>query len=308
MMKIEQLPIARLMPYARNARVHTREQVAQLASSITEFGFNNPILIDADNGIIAGHGRVLAAHKLGLKQAPCIRLSHLTPDQKRAFILADNRISANGRWDDEILAGELRALVGADFDLSTLGFGIDELEGLGIGEAITAEALGATTPADEARALTARDFGGATSMARTGAPIRYWQERGLLARDTDALDYGSGQEGHDWVKYDIVHHPDPRVLLRTYAVVMCNFVLNVQPVEHLITQIVVTLWHCTAPGGRLLIAVRNDVAASGETGRGFQVSKTPDQWRAAVAAVVGDDVEMVSRSSFTGFIYTRPAP
>jgi len=105
-MKIEQIAVTTLTPYARNARTHSREQIAQLAHSISEFGFNNPVLIDKENSIIAGHGRVLAAHKIGLKTIPCLRLGHLTDEQKRAFILADNRIALNSSWDETILAEE----------------------------------------------------------------------------------------------------------------------------------------------------------------------------------------------------------
>jgi ParB-like chromosome segregation protein Spo0J len=121
-MKIEQLPTADLIPYARNTRTHSAEQVAQIAGSIREFGFTNPILIDADNGIIAGHGRVMAASKLGLAKVPCIRLAHLTDTQKRAYIIADNKLALNAGWDEEMLGLELADLREADFDLDVLGF------------------------------------------------------------------------------------------------------------------------------------------------------------------------------------------
>jgi ParB-like chromosome segregation protein Spo0J len=121
-MKIEQLPTADLIPYARNTRTHSPEQVAQIAGSIREFGFTNPILIDAENGIIAGHGRVMAASKLGLAKVPCIRLAHLTDTQKRAYIIADNKLALNAGWDEEMLGLELADLREADFDLDVLGF------------------------------------------------------------------------------------------------------------------------------------------------------------------------------------------
>jgi DNA modification methylase len=125
-MKIEQLPTADLIPYARNTRTHSPEQVAQIAGSIREFGFTNPILIDGENGIIAGHGRVMAASKLGLAKVPCIRLSHLTDTQKRAYIIADNKLALNAGWDEEMLGLELADLREVDFDLDLLGF--DEAE------------------------------------------------------------------------------------------------------------------------------------------------------------------------------------
>ena len=126
-MKIEQIPTADLIPYARNTRTHSPEQVAQIAGSIREFGFTNPVLIDAENGIIAGHGRVMAAGKLGMAKVPCIRLAHLTETQKRAYIIADNKLALNAGWDEEMLGLELADLREADFDLSLLGFDETEL-------------------------------------------------------------------------------------------------------------------------------------------------------------------------------------
>ena len=110
-MTIEHLATASLIPYARNAKKHDASQVAKLAGSIREFGFNNPVLIDADNGIIAGHGRVLAAQSLNLETVPCIRLGHLTDTQRRAYILADNRLAEiGGGWDEEMLKLEMTDL------------------------------------------------------------------------------------------------------------------------------------------------------------------------------------------------------
>lgn len=125
-----------LIPYARNARTHSEAQVAQIAGSIREFGFTNPVLIDDENGIIAGHGRVMAALKLRLEQVPCIRLSTLTPTQRRAYIIADNKLALNAGWDEDMLAVELEELKALDFDLALTGFGEDELaELLNISEA-----------------------------------------------------------------------------------------------------------------------------------------------------------------------------
>ena len=110
-MKIEHIATELLTPYARNAKKHSEEQIAAIAESIKQFGFNSPVLVDADDGIIAGHGRVLAAKALELEAVPCIRLSHLTETQKQAYILADNRLSEiGGGWDTEMLRAELRAL------------------------------------------------------------------------------------------------------------------------------------------------------------------------------------------------------
>jgi site-specific DNA-methyltransferase (adenine-specific) len=125
--KIEQIKTSALIPYARNSRTHSEAQVAQIAGSIREFGFTNPVLIDADNGIIAGHGRIMAAQKLGLAEVPCIRLDHLTETQRKAYIIADNKLALNSGWDEEMLALELGELKDLDFDLSLTGFSDDEL-------------------------------------------------------------------------------------------------------------------------------------------------------------------------------------
>lgn len=128
--QIEYRPIEALIPYARNSRTHSDAQVAQIAASIREFGWTNPVLVDGSNGIIAGHGRVLAARKLGLEQVPVIELAHLTESQKRAYVLADNKLAENAGWDDELLRIELEALQAAGFDLSLTGFADDELTAL----------------------------------------------------------------------------------------------------------------------------------------------------------------------------------
>jgi len=127
--QIEYIEVSKLIPYANNARTHDDNQVTQIASSIREFGFNNPILIDDNYGIIAGHGRLMAAKKLGLLEAPTIKLSHLSDAQRKAYILADNRIAMNSGWDNELLALELKEL-DDDIDLSLLGFDADELNAL----------------------------------------------------------------------------------------------------------------------------------------------------------------------------------
>ena len=119
-----------LIPHARNARTHSDAQVAQIAGSIKEFGFTNPVLMDGENGIIAGHGRVLAARKLGMVEVPCIELAHLTPAQRRAYIIADNKLALNAGWDEELLKIELGELQLEGFDLSLTGFGDVELAGL----------------------------------------------------------------------------------------------------------------------------------------------------------------------------------
>ena len=128
--EIENLPLSVLRPYARNARTHSPKQIAQIAASIREFGFNNPVLIDRDGEIIAGHGRVAAAKKIGLETVPCVRLEHLSEAQKRAYILADNRLAEKAGWDREILAIELQHLteIDVDFDVTVTGFEMAEVD------------------------------------------------------------------------------------------------------------------------------------------------------------------------------------
>lgn len=128
--KIEIIPIEKLIPYAMNARTHSEEQVAQIAGSMREFGFTNPVLIDSEGTIIAGHGRVMAARKLELQDVPCIRLGHLTPAQVRAYVIADNKLALNAGWDDEKLKAELEALNDDGFELGLTGFSEEELSAL----------------------------------------------------------------------------------------------------------------------------------------------------------------------------------
>ena len=132
--KIEHWPLARLLPYARNARTHSDDQVAQIAASIVEFGFTNPCLVGADGVLVAGHGRLLAARKLGLDTVPVVLLDHLSPTQRRALVLADNRIAENAGWDDAMLRTELEALQADGFDLDLTGFDPDALAELLAGE------------------------------------------------------------------------------------------------------------------------------------------------------------------------------
>jgi DNA modification methylase len=127
--KIEWLSVETLIPYAKNARTHSDEQVAQIAGSIKEFGFNNPVLVDKDNSIIAGHGRLMAARKLGMDKVPVVQLGHMTEAQRKAYVLADNRIALNSGWDTGMLSLELQDLKD-DIDLSLLGFDPDELDAL----------------------------------------------------------------------------------------------------------------------------------------------------------------------------------
>ena len=130
LMQIETVAVERLIPYARNSRTHSEAQVAQIAASIREFGFTNPVLIDAEGGIIAGHGRVMGARQLALAEVPCIRLGHLTEAQRRAYVIADNKLAANAGWDEEMLGLELRDLMAGGYDVGLTGFTMGEVDDL----------------------------------------------------------------------------------------------------------------------------------------------------------------------------------
>lgn len=129
-MQVEQLAVMDLIPYVNNSRTHSDDQVMQVASSIKEFGFTNPILIDGDGGIIAGHGRLMAAKKLGLVEVPCIRLGHLSEAQRKAYVIADNQLALNSGWDLDSLRVEIERLDELDFDMELLGFDADVISKL----------------------------------------------------------------------------------------------------------------------------------------------------------------------------------
>lgn len=129
-MKIESVPVSELKEYEKNSRTHSEQQVAKIASSVEEFGFTNPILIDEGNGVIAGHGRLQAAKRINMSEVPCIRLSHLSESQKKAYVIADNKIAEAGGWDDDILKMEMLELAEDNYDLKLTGFdeaGLDDI-------------------------------------------------------------------------------------------------------------------------------------------------------------------------------------
>ena len=138
-LRVEYRKVETLIPFARNPRTHSDAQVAKIAASIVEFGWTSPVLVDGSQGIIAGHGRLAAARKLGLAEVPVIELSHLTPAQKRAYVIADNRLALDAGWDEEMLALELAELSEAGYDLDLTGFDADELADLLAGEETTSE-------------------------------------------------------------------------------------------------------------------------------------------------------------------------
>lgn len=131
-MKIEQRKVDSLIPYVNNSRKHSDEQIAQIAASIKEFGWTNPILVDGDNGIIAGHGRLMAARKLGMDAIPVIELAHLSEPQRKALIIADNKLALNAEWDEKLLALEMQELVKLNLNTEITGFNNSEIEELNL--------------------------------------------------------------------------------------------------------------------------------------------------------------------------------
>ena len=178
--KLEHWPIERLLPYIRNARTHSEEQIAQIAASIAEFGFTAPILAGSDGVIVAGHGRLAAARKLGLATVPVVVLEHLTPTQRRALVIADNKIAENAGWDEELLRLELAELQEADFDLALTGFDADELLEIMAGEETTTEG---NTDEDAAPEVPV------TPASQTGDVWICGQHRLLCADSTEAASY-----------------------------------------------------------------------------------------------------------------------
>jgi hypothetical protein len=147
-LRVEYRPLDALIPFARNARTHSDAQVSQIAASIREFGFTNPILLDGANGIIAGHGRLAAARLLELKTVPCIELGHLSEAQKRAYIIADNKLALNGGWNEDLLRLELTDLKALGANLELTGFDLMELADITLGKDINFKEFDETAAAD----------------------------------------------------------------------------------------------------------------------------------------------------------------
>ncbi len=167
-LNVEYRSIDSLIPFARNPRTHSPEQIAKIAASIAEFGFSNPVLVDGNNGIIAGHGRVCGARKLGMTEVPVIELGHLSPTQKRAYVISDNRLALDAGWDEEMLALELSELTEAGFDLALTGFDDTEIESL-LADGVNADDTGQDIPPDDSGdAVDDVPEGAATPVSRAG--------------------------------------------------------------------------------------------------------------------------------------------
>ena len=158
-LQIEQRAVADLIPYACNSRTHSDEQVAQIAASICEFGWTNPLLIDGQSGIIAGHSRLLAARKLDMTEVPCVVLDHLSDAQRRALVIADNKLALNSGWDVDMLECEFRDLDESDFDVSIMGFSQTEMDGMLADKNFQPGSEGEQTRLDEKKPITCPDCG-----------------------------------------------------------------------------------------------------------------------------------------------------
>jgi ParB-like chromosome segregation protein Spo0J len=157
-LRVEYRPLDALIPFARNARTHSDEQVGQIVASIRAFGFTNPILLDGKNGIIAGHGRLLAAKELGLERLPCIDLSHLSHEQKRAYIIADNKLALNAGWNEDLLRLELTDLKEMGANLELVGFNAMELADIMLGKDVEFKEYDESA-ADDVQLLTCPKWG-----------------------------------------------------------------------------------------------------------------------------------------------------
>lgn len=184
-LRVEYRKVETLIPFARNPRTHSEAQVAKLASSIVEFGWTQPLLIDGDNGIIAGHGRLAAARKLGLDQVPVIELAHLSVAQKRALVIADNRLALDAGWDEEMLALELADLSEAGYDLALTGFEDAEIEALLAGDVLDADPDTETEPDDEPDAADEVPEAPVVAVSRPGDVWAIDQHRLICGDATD---------------------------------------------------------------------------------------------------------------------------
>ena len=184
-MKITQKKVTELIPYVNNSRTHSDEQVAQIAASIKEFGWTNPILIDGENGIIAGHGRLMAARKLGHTEVPTIELKDLTETQKKAYIIADNKLALNAGWDNELLMIELEGILADGFELELMGFDPSELDNKTIDYDILDDEDVDGTMSDMANGVRKAiqiEFE-PEDYDRAFALVKFWREQGMYVGD-----------------------------------------------------------------------------------------------------------------------------
>ncbi len=303
--RLELWPLGKLTRYKGNPRTHTAEGIRAIAASISQFGFRSPILVDAETGtIVAGHGRLSAAELLGLAEVPVVPLDGMTEDQRRGFVIADNQLVSLSDWEPTLLAEAAEGL--DDETLAALGFTDDELAKI---QGAAEDGLGGAglLPPEESPelGLGAALFGAHSSMTRSSAPINYWRAAGYLEKG-EILDFGCGKDDHGYSRWDPFTHPDPAPLLRTWDVVLCTYVLNVQPADHLVTLTAALVARLVrTKGGVALFAIRNDLDLGvARSARGVQVGKAEPEWRALLAPFF-PRLEPADTTKFHGYIGRR---
>ena len=283
--------VPELMPFAAhveslvldtdNAVQHDEESIQGISRSLEEFGQDQPLVArESDRVVIKGNGRLQAARKLGWTHVAVI----LVPDdqaQSVARSLADNRSSEHRRWDKRKLNDLLEFLrKTTPKPVERLGWSTRELDA--ICEAAhepKSKKPERVPPNGGIEAIDRLVFGRATAISRADKPLRHWRSEGVL--EGEVLDLGSGLQGHEFEKYDVFECPSPKPLMRQWDRVMCSFVLNVQPAEHLIWQLSALIYWLVRPGGRALIAVRSeeDQRKQKASGSVTSVAMTREQWR-----------------------------
>lgn len=275
------------MPAPYNPRGIDTHNLDALRASLREFGPVQSVIVNTrTNHIVGGHQRVRAARAEGIEDFPVTYID-VTEQRERQLNIALNQIGGN--WEDDLLRDVLKGLEAEGADLALTGFDDVELAIL-LGEPTEKE--------QEERDEAAEMFGAGTQIHRGSAPLRYWRESGHL--EGDVLDFGCGEDQHDFARYDAFLHPDPAPLLESYDVVMCNYVLNVQPADHLITQIVVLISRLLRPGGRALFAVVSEKSMANTPACGNREAKSRSAWREILSQVF--DVESVKDAGFAGFV------
>lgn len=295
-MQVDNVPISSITPYAKNPR-NNAAAVSDVARSIKEFGWQQPIVVDKQSVIIVGHTRYFAALSLGLRKVPIVTAKSLSKAKVKAYRIADNKVGEIATWDDSLLKLELADLIlepGDDEGVVFTGFMGDELLALLDDEPEQEQLL------NGAEAIDATTYGGGTALKRSSSPLRYWKKQKLLKGRV--FDFGCGTEEHDFAKYDMIHAPDIDALLFQYDTIMCNYVLNVQPTDHLVDLILALMLHMMKTDGRCLIAIETSKKNSGAASQGRQRSKTPKQWAQIIERFFV--IEKTS-STFCGFICTR---
>ena len=301
------LPVAflRSIPAHYNPRRITLRDFRALRRSLRKFGRVEPVVVNRRlQRIVGGHMRIRAAHEEGLKDFP-VSIVDLDEADEMELNVALNRIG--GEWDPDRVPGVIERIVALEGDVGATGFSDEELGGFMDGFEddsvyLDDEGDGLAPASPATRARTPDDYGAATSLQRGSAPLLHWEKRGLLSqgvRATRILDFGAGQDVHDFARYDAFAAPDPRPLCQKWDVVMANYVLNVQPSDHLIDLILALVWNITQVDGLFLVAVVTDQKLSGLPACGGRPAKTPAEWAALLGRFF--EVKKSPKAPFAGF-------